>query len=156
MFPILLSLLQSGAGFKGLDQILKLLGGGGSVQKKAEAYLKGRLNAQLARSAAKELAHASFKTVADAMHPDSGLPVTDRIQVGGALARNGALQLAQAAEALLAFSAAQGELERQRGAAGEAAARTAREAAEKALTEALLDLPRVLAGDVPSEKRTVA
>lgn len=161
LFPLLsgvLGKLSGGALAKDLLTLLSQVFGGGTgdAQQKASSYLNARLEAQIGRTAGKELAHAVLKQLEDAENP-AHMPGTadQRIAVSQALAAAAALAYTHAGEKLLALQEAQAGVERARGTSGLDAARATRKAAEEAFTQANLDIGRAAAGyalSVPAPK----
>jgi hypothetical protein len=155
MVTMLLSLLSRGSLPRSLSTILDIVLGGGPVRDRVEAALKRRLDEQAGRSAGRLLGRAICEQVDTAMETRSaGATVAQRIEVGTMLAQNAALQLARAAELLLAYPALQAAVVRakeQGDAAALKAARTARNAGTQRVKQALVNVGRAAAGDVPGE-----
>jgi hypothetical protein len=155
MVTALLSLLNGGSLPRSLPAILDLVFGDGPIRDRVEAVLKRRLDAQAGRSAGKLLGRAVCEQVDTAMEArPAGATVAQRIEVGTMLAQNAALQLAQAAEVLLAYPALQAAVVRakeQGDPAALKAARAARNAGTVRVKQALVNVGRVAAGDAPQE-----
>jgi hypothetical protein len=153
--PLLKGLLEGPQLPKTLGKILDAVLGGSSVRDAAEGIFARRLNAQEGRSGGRALAHAICEQVDEAMETKAaGVTVDQRIEVGTLLAKNAAVQLAEAAEILLKYPELQAAVVRAKEAGDAAAlaqARTTRDAATTRVREALTDVGRVAAGDAPKD-----
>jgi hypothetical protein len=151
----LLSLLKNGNQPRSLSKILDSVFGGSRVRAAAEAVLEEALNAQAGRSAGKVLGRAVCEQVDAAMEArPAGATLEQRVEVGTLLAQNAAVQLARAAEILLAYPELQAAVvcaKESRDAAALKAARAAPNAGTEQVKQALVNVGRVAAGDAPRE-----
>jgi hypothetical protein len=155
MFPILLGLLKDGIVPQSLSKILNLVFSESSVRTAAEKELSKRLEEQLGRSSAEVLGRAVTKQVDAAMEAKpAGATVDQCVAVGTHLAKNAAVQLAQAAEILLAYPDLQAAVVRAKeknDPTALEAARKARDQGAERVKQSLVDVARVVAGDDPKE-----
>jgi hypothetical protein len=153
MLPILLGLLKDQIAPRSLTKVLEVVFSQSSVRVAAEQELRGRLHAQAARSSAESLGRALVKLIDAAIEAKpEGATVEQRGQVGTMLAQNAAVQLAEAAEILLAYPKLEADVVRAREAKDKAALEAAKEARGQGVDrvkQALVDVARVVIGDDP-------
>jgi hypothetical protein len=127
--------------------VQQLLGGDGAKNFFAN-LAKKKLRDQTGRTAAKTLARSVYKgidTIADPKaFPD--VPLEARLQLSLAATENIASEFEEIGPIVRQYGAAVANLERNRGGAGEEAARAHREQVEDRLESALVDIGRVLSG----------
>ncbi|MBM3459630.1 MAG: hypothetical protein FJX77_14000, partial [Armatimonadetes bacterium] len=132
-FATLLPLLTGGTLPRTLGDILtRLLGTGANpnLRGKIEDLLQDRLDEQQARTGARVLRRSVLELIDAAVENQSGgMTVDQRAQLGAELAKNAAVQLAQAADLLLKYPELQAAVVRAKEAGGAAATlQAAREA----------------------------
>jgi tellurite resistance protein len=149
--PALTGLFTSGKVIKLLPDLLNLVSGG-NVKANALKAVNGALDEQAGRSGGKALGRAVCEQIDAVLEADSGLSVEERQKLAQGLANNAALQLAEAAELILAYPPKQAAVVRAKAGSDAAALKQARETrtnAAEAVKGALVDVGRVVAGDAP-------
>jgi len=151
MIPTLLPLLTGGLGKLPFGKLLSgILGGKPADALKEE--LKERLDVQEGRTGGKMLARGVCEAIDNAMEADS-LDPEAAIKLGEGLARNAALQAAEAAEALLAYAELQAVVVKAK--RGNlpilAEARRRRDVGLERVKQAFIDVQRVASGNDPRE-----
>lgn len=123
----------------------------GPLKDQALRFIRGKLDSQAGRSAAKEVARVQFKGIGIAMSPDGGLDLAQRTTLGTQLARQLALAHVDAGRAVILYADAQAAAEAVRGVDGKitGSALLRREAAEELLAQAELNIARISNGQDP-------
>lgn len=156
--PILAGLLGANVVPRALKEILQsvLSGGNVNLEGKLKDLLQDKLEAQSGRGGARMLSRALLETVDATLEEAAGsLTLAQRREIADELTKNAALQLAQAAELLMAYPALQEAVVAAKQSGVSAAeleqARVARNAHAEKVKQALIDVGRVAAGDSPRE-----
>lgn len=150
----LISLLSVGK-VRTLQTIVQELFQGGDVQDRAEAILRGKLDAQAGRTAGKSLGRAICEQIDTlAQVQSSVVSLEQSAQVSRELAKNVALQLTEAAALVLEypeFAIEVAKLKKKGPTADLKVARTARDLMTDRIKKSLVDVGRASAGDKPKD-----